>query len=56
MEAVYLKKLEYEQDVRPGYVPKTRNCLVCKVEFLSAWAGERVCKKCKSRADWRNGF
>ena len=56
MEAVYLKKLEYEQDVRPDYVLKTRNCLVCKVEFLSEWAGERVCKKCKSRSEWRNGF
>jgi len=56
MKSVYLKKLEYEQDVRPDYVLKTRNCLVCKVEFLSEWVGERVCKKCKSRSDWRNGF
>ena len=50
------KKPEYNQDERRDYVPKTRNCLLCKVEFLSKWAGERICKKCKSRAEWRNGY
>ena len=50
------KKPEYDQDERRDYVLKTRNCLVCKVEFLSEWVGERICKKCKSRSDWRDGF
>ena len=56
MKAVSNKKPGNEEDVRRDDERKTRNCLVCKVEFLSAWAGERVCKKCKSRSDWRNGF
>mgnify|MGYP001463186439 CR=1 FL=1 len=34
---------------------KTRQCLVCKDSFLSEWAGERICRKCKQRAEWRNG-
>ena len=56
MEAVYLKKLEYEQDVRPDYVLKTRKCLMCEAPFFSEWAGERICRKCKSSKNWRNGF
>ena len=35
--------------------PKTRPCLVCKSSFLSEWAGERVCRRCKSTAAWRSG-
>jgi len=56
MKSVYQKKPEYEQDVRHDDERKTRKCLVCKVEFLSEWAGERICKTCKSRADWRSGY
>ena len=34
---------------------KTRLCLVCGDEFVSAWAGERVCKRCRSSSKWRQG-
>ena len=56
MMSGYQQKPEFEQDVRSDDKRKTRKCLVCKVEFLSEWAGERVCTKCKSRSEWRNGF
>ena len=55
MKSVSIKKPENEEDVRRDDERKTRKCLVCRVEFLSEWAGERVCPKCKSRADWRSG-
>ena len=32
-----------------------RRCLHCKVVFDSAWAGERVCPRCKATMAWRNG-
>ena len=35
---------------------KTRNCLACRRPFTSAWAGERICPKCKSSSTWRSGF
>jgi hypothetical protein len=35
--------------------PKTRKCLLCSQPFPSAWAGERVCRKCKSTSAWRTG-
>jgi hypothetical protein len=35
--------------------PKTKACLVCKAPFLSEWAGERICRRCKSTAAWRSG-
>ncbi len=35
--------------------PKTRKCLLCRQPFPSAWAGERVCRKCKSTSAWRTG-
>lgn len=34
---------------------KNRVCLMCSNTFESAWAGERICKKCKSQASWRKG-
>ena len=34
---------------------KNRVCLMCSGTFESAWAGERICKKCKSQASWRKG-
>jgi hypothetical protein len=34
---------------------KTRKCLFCHQHFPSEWAGERVCKKCKATAAWRQG-
>ncbi len=35
--------------------PKVRNCLACLRPFNSAWAGERICPKCKSSSSWRSG-
>ena len=32
-----------------------RRCLKCRESFESNWAGERVCKTCKSRDEWRTG-
>ena len=34
---------------------KVRKCLLCSTNFESEWAGERVCKKCKATAAWRQG-
>lgn len=34
---------------------KLRRCLSCGEDFPSAWAGERVCKKCRSSSRWRQG-
>jgi hypothetical protein len=42
---------EIEQDIHV----KTRACLICKKPFESEWAGERICRSCKSTAAWRNG-
>ena len=33
--------------------PKVRTCLNCREPFDSFWAGERICKVCKSREAWR---
>ena len=44
-----------ESDFRHDREPKTRNCLLCKSPFPSAWAGERVCRRCKSTSTWRSG-
>jgi hypothetical protein len=33
---------------------KTRKCLICRTPFPSAWAGERVCRRCKSTSTWRS--
>jgi len=35
--------------------PKSRRCLMCRDRFESAWPGERICKRCKSTAAWREG-
>ena len=34
---------------------KQCKCLMCGKKFESAWAGERICSKCKSTNAWRNG-
>jgi len=35
--------------------PKTRACLMCNGFFNSEWAGDRVCKFCKSTETWKCG-
>ncbi len=56
MKSDYQRKPEYEQDVRHDDERKTRKCLVCKAPFLSEWASERICQKCKSSSNWRSGY
>ena len=55
MKSVSIKKPENEQDVRRDDERKTRKCLMCEDPFLSEWAGERICRKCKSSKNWRRG-
>ncbi|HMA15915.1 MAG: hypothetical protein ACM35H_11750 [Bacteroidota bacterium] len=38
-----------------SHPPKSRRCLMCRDRFESSWPGERVCKRCKSTAAWREG-
>jgi hypothetical protein len=48
---------ETDEDVRRTVeVPRTRPCLRCAEPFLSAWSGERICRRCKSSASWRQGI
>ncbi len=37
------------------YENKTRQCLMCRESFISEWPGERICSKCKQKANWRTG-
>jgi hypothetical protein len=52
-------KRRYEQrpgrDTSAGEVRKKRACLMCGTKFMSAWSGERICQRCRSRAAWREG-
>lgn len=34
---------------------RKRACLSCHTTFDSAWAGERVCPRCKGSTKWRSG-
>jgi hypothetical protein len=43
------------EDIRPEDEVKVRRCLMCGDEFESSWAGERVCKRCRSSHNWRHG-
>ncbi len=45
---------EAEREARRSAAQKTRKCLICRDPFPSAWAGERVCRKCKSTSTWRS--
>jgi Zn finger protein HypA/HybF involved in hydrogenase expression len=35
--------------------PKSRRCLKCRADFLSEWAGQRVCPNCKRKTQWISG-
>jgi hypothetical protein len=43
------------RDLRRPAVAKKRRCLMCSEAFESAWAGERICRRCKSTDRWRAG-
>jgi hypothetical protein len=45
---------EAEREARRSAEQKIRKCLICRDPFPSAWAGERVCRKCKSTSTWRS--
>jgi hypothetical protein len=45
---------EAEREARRSAEQKVRKCLICRDSFPSAWAGERVCRKCKSTSTWRS--
>lgn len=42
--------------LREGDTAKERPCLMCTKPFPSKWSGERVCKRCKSGNQWREGL
>ena len=48
-------KRSLKDDEATETTPTTRTCLKCHNPFLSAWAGERVCKACKNTTAWRSG-
>ena len=48
-------KQDTNQDVEPQYIRKLRRCLMCGQDFESDWAGERICRKCKSTEAYRRG-
>ncbi len=52
---VNLKTPDTDTDDKRKDETKTRHCLICKDSFLSEWAGERICRKCKSSSAWRTG-
>lgn len=43
-------------DQRPRDAAKMRACLRCSAEFMSQWAGERICPNCKRSGTWRSGM
>lgn len=51
-----LATLEYQAKPSSDTMIRLRRvCLGCKSLFDSAWAGERVCPRCKGTTSWRNG-
>ena len=48
---------ETEAGMAPAAAPslKQRRCLMCREPFPSEWAGERICKRCRQTAAWRQG-
>ncbi len=53
MTAAASSKLKPEPE--RSYEAKSRLCLKCREPFVSSWPGERVCRRCKSRSNWREG-
>ena len=51
--SIMMKNKKPEPD--ESIAPKLRHCLSCRDQFTSAWAGERICPKCKSSSTWRSG-
>lgn len=45
-----------EEARRISDTERIRSCLICRKDFSSAWAGERICRNCKSTSTWRSGI
>jgi uncharacterized paraquat-inducible protein A len=46
--------MPFDESFYPAPAPhKRRACLSCAQAFDSAWAGERICPRCKASATWR---
>lgn len=48
-------KQDTTQDADPQYERKNRRCMMCGEDFESDWAGERICRRCKSTEAYRRG-
>lgn len=44
-----------EEEIPSHIKRKERRCLMCHTTFDSSWAGERICRRCKSSANWQSG-
>lgn len=53
MKARYERKPDSEPVVEE--LRKQRQCLMCHTDFPSAWSGERICQRCRSKSAWREG-
>ena len=42
-----------ETDTDQILIRKNRQCLKCSMMFDSEWAGERICRTCKTSADYQ---
>ena len=49
------KSIKKPEFLRSGE-KKERDCLMCREPFVSTWAGERICSKCKRSAVWRHAL
>ena len=48
-------EIHTELDNAAADTARIRQCLKCRNDFPSEWAGERVCSRCKSSNAWRFG-
>jgi len=48
-------KQDTTQDDDAQYERKLRRCMMCGENFESDWAGERICRRCKSTEAYRRG-
>ncbi len=57
LELYQILTIYYSMTMSPDHEPaaqeEVRRCLMCTEKFVSSWAGERVCKRCKSTAMWK---
>ena len=48
-------KMDAEESGSRAFKRLERTCLRCGIPFDSAWAGERICLRCKGTSAWRIG-